>query len=144
MLRPQRACGIVSDGVTADAASVESCRLSLFLPLGRLAKRATSDTLRHSCPSYLLEGGYDIRTVQNLFGDNEVETTVIHSHVLRRARAGVQARRLRYGRGARPHARTGRGALPRHRALSYMVEDFMPIRIRLHHRLPHGLQVADT
>lgn len=106
---------------------------------GRLAKRATPDKLRHSCPSYLLEGGYDIRTVQNLSGDNEVETTVIRSDVIGPARAGVQARCLRYGRGARSRARTGRGTLPRHRALSYLVEDFMLIRIRLHHKSPDGL-----
>ena len=85
----------MSDRVTADAASVENCRLSLLLP-GRLAKRATPDKLRHSCPSYLLEGGYDIRTVQNLFGDNDVETTMIHSHVVRRARAGVRSPSSRF------------------------------------------------
>ena len=79
----------MSGRVSADAASVEKWRLSLFLVLGRLAERATSQTLWHSWPSYLLEGGYDIRTVQELLGDNEVETTVIHSHLVRRAGAGV-------------------------------------------------------
>jgi len=39
----------------------------------------------------LLEGGYDIRTVQELMGYNDVKTTQIYTHVLQRGGAAVDA-----------------------------------------------------
>ena len=41
--------------------------------------------------THLLEGGYDIRTVQELLGHNDVKTTMIYSHVLNRRPAGVRS-----------------------------------------------------
>ena len=53
-----------------------------------IAKAASCHTFRHSCATYLLETDYDIRTVQELFGHRDVNTTMIHTHVLNRGGRG--------------------------------------------------------
>jgi len=56
-----------------------------------IPKRITVHTLRHSFATHLLESGHDIRTIQDLLGHNDLNTTMIYTHVAHKNRLGVKS-----------------------------------------------------
>jgi len=56
-----------------------------------IPKNVTPHSLRHSFATHLLENGYDIRTIQELLGHKNVQTTMIYTHVAAKNVLGVKS-----------------------------------------------------
>ena len=95
----------VSPGLLQKAIKRTTAKISL-------SKKVGTHTLRHSFATHLLEAGYDIRTIQQLLGHADLQTTMIYTHVAKKNMLGVRSpldRRKRHGESGARRQETGGG-----------------------------------
>ncbi|MFN8645949.1 MAG: site-specific tyrosine recombinase XerD [Gemmatimonadales bacterium] len=86
-VRPGLDRGATRDRVLLNARGAPLSRVGAWGIVKRLAraagirKRVTTHTLRHTFATHLLEGGADLRAVQEMLGHADLSTTQIYTHV---------------------------------------------------------------
>ncbi len=90
-----RALFLSRNGVRLSIRSIQD-RIRKYARLSGLGSRVHTHTLRHSFATHMIDGGADLRVVQDLLGHSSPTTTQIYTHVtLREARKSyVQAHPL--------------------------------------------------
>ena len=71
---------------------VLSRMVSAWMKAAALARKGSCHLLRHTCATHMLEGGADIRYIQQLLGHEKLETTAIYTEVTIRQLIEVHAR----------------------------------------------------
>jgi integrase/recombinase XerD len=71
---------------------IVSRMVSSWMRAAGLGKKGSCHLLRHSCATHMLEGGADIRYIQQLLGHEKLETTAIYTEVTIRQLLEVHAR----------------------------------------------------
>jgi integrase/recombinase XerD len=79
---------------------VISRRVTEWMQKAGIAKKGSCHLLRHTCATHMLEGGADIRYIQQLLGHEKLDTTAIYTEVSIKQLQEVHARCHPAGRDA--------------------------------------------
>jgi integrase/recombinase XerD len=85
-------------------ADIISGKVKRYMEFAGVEKVGSAHLLRHACATHMLEGGADIRFIQEMLGHANIETTQIYTHVsidkLLAVHAATHPSRLERHRGA--------------------------------------------
>jgi integrase/recombinase XerD len=81
MLESQERAFFITSYGEAFNPDVISRMVSKFIRQADIGKTGSCHILRHSCATHMLEGGADIRFIQQLLGHEKLETTAIYTQV---------------------------------------------------------------